>query len=408
MKIRSLIIAFALLFTSIHESSAAAKPIPGAKCSKANISQISGNKKFTCVLKNKKLVWNSGTTIKTAPVAEKSNSEVNKTSITEFADLAKYVDLSAETAWKKTMEQINTNKTPIYQLEIIIGPTTKPDTLNPLYSKYSTKDYLDMVARLYASTPPAHQTFIVYSNYNDREWMAQKLDQLCGDNPRCGSDFLRECDPVNKTCGSAFATTGTQYKNGILAISSPETPWKIYTENIGTTEVHEFTHRIQHSQATQSTAVRLNEVPRWFMEGEANLNQLFLGGYYNNIGKYQTTDIKQVAPSFTYGEYQVNRKAQIDMMKNSANDKEFFMDFLNSPNEVFWQSSPYSQKQTYFYGAMFVESLRAIKGPQAEMSLISLVTNGKNYSDAFKEIYGIDWEKAKIILAEAAAKKFAS
>jgi hypothetical protein len=57
---------------------------------------------------------------------------------------------------------------------------------------------------------------------------------------------------------------------------------------------------------------------------------------------------------------------------------------------------------------MFVESLRAIKGPQAEMSLISLVTNGKNYSDAFKEIYEIDWEKAKIILAEAAAKKFAS
>lgn len=405
MKIRSLLIALALVLTSAYDSSAAIKPVPGAKCSKVNSSQIWGNKKFTCVLKNKKLVWNSGVAFKLSTVPAAENK---KTTISDFADLANYVDLTAETAWKKTMEQINLNRTPAYQLEIIIGPTTKPDTLNSLYSKYSTKDYVDMVARLYSNTPPANQTFIVYSNYNDREWMAQKLDFLCGDNPRCGSDFLRECDPVNKTCGAAFATTGTQYKNGILAISSPETPWKIYTENIGTTEVHEFTHRIQHSIATNATANRLNEVPRWFMEGEANLNQLFLGGYFNNLGKYQTTDIKQVAPGFTFAEYQVNRKAQIDMMKNSINDKEFFLEFLNSPNEVFWQSAPYSQKQTYFYGAMFVESLRAIKGPQVEMSLISLVASGKSYPEAFKEIYGIEWEKAKPILAEAAAKKFAS
>lgn len=42
---------------------------PGAPCSKVNLIKISGNYKFTCIKKNKKLVWNQGVKITKATSA---------------------------------------------------------------------------------------------------------------------------------------------------------------------------------------------------------------------------------------------------------------------------------------------------------------------------------------------------
>ena len=63
---RRFVFAFAIfvsLLVPISNAEAVA-PKPGSKCSKAGNTQVSKGLRFTCVKKNKKLVWNSGVKIK--------------------------------------------------------------------------------------------------------------------------------------------------------------------------------------------------------------------------------------------------------------------------------------------------------------------------------------------------------
>lgn len=57
----------------------AAQANPGAKCSKAGSVVLVGNKKFTCIKKGKKFVWNSGVVISAKPSSSPTkNDEINQ------------------------------------------------------------------------------------------------------------------------------------------------------------------------------------------------------------------------------------------------------------------------------------------------------------------------------------------
>ena len=383
------------------------KIVVGSKCSKSGLVSTYMGKQYVCLIKNGKLVWNLKPTSSNSTKTPVRESKSSSNQINSISDLITNLDLIQKTAWQKSISESSQNVTPKFEYEVIVGPNTKPYILNSAYSKYTIKDYLDLVVKLYSKTPPKRPTILVYGNWYDREWMTSKLNELCGPNRTCSSDFLRDCDSGNQVCGGSFATSDNNWKNEILVIASTETPWKIYTENIGTTEVHEFTHSVQHSLTPSDAPNRMNVIPRWYVEGQANLNQLIYSGYYNNIGRYNTTDIKQVAPSFSFQEFDVNMQAQIAMMKNTPTDNQFFLDFLNADNSVLYSGTTYSQKQVYFYGAVIMQNLRAVKGPQAEMDLISLVAKGSSFEDAFNLVFNLDWSKAKLVLAEVLAKQFA-
>jgi hypothetical protein len=100
-KFTSCLLAIVLMSFTPNVSSAA--PKTGAVCSKKGATQVSGNLKYTCISKGKKLVWNSGVLVKTTsnlptskpsaapsstPLPEKifvtaQNAEVNKNCYTE-------------------------------------------------------------------------------------------------------------------------------------------------------------------------------------------------------------------------------------------------------------------------------------------------------------------------------------
>ena len=62
----------------------------------------------------------------------------------------------------------------------------------------------------------------------------------------------------------------------------------------------------------------------------------------------------------------------------------------------------------YTIGALTVEALAAIAGPQASMAVVTLMGRGQTYENAFKSVYGITWAEAAPILAKVVAAEYAA
>ena len=62
----------------------------------------------------------------------------------------------------------------------------------------------------------------------------------------------------------------------------------------------------------------------------------------------------------------------------------------------------------YSIGALAIEALTAIAGPQSNMAVLTLMGRGQAYETAFKNVYGISWAEAAPILARVAAAEYAA
>ena len=54
----------------------------------------------------------------------------------------------------------------------------------------------------------------------------------------------------------------------------------------------------------------------------------------------------------------------------------------------------------YSIGYLTVEAMSAMSGSDSAMRMYSLMANGKNFEDAFENIYEISWNDAKPIFSE--------
>ena len=62
----------------------------------------------------------------------------------------------------------------------------------------------------------------------------------------------------------------------------------------------------------------------------------------------------------------------------------------------------------YTLGALTVEALSAIAGPQGAMAVVTLLGRGQTFPQAFKSVYGISWAEAAPILAKVVAAEYAA
>jgi hypothetical protein len=83
---------------------------------------------------------------------------------------------------------------------------------------------------------------------------------------------------------------------------------------------------------------------------------------------------------------------------NSSHIQNYFV--FNAPTD--WQQK-YEQWRLYDLGAMFVEVLVALKGPEASMEMWKIASTGVNFQVAFEQVYGIPYSKALPIIAKAIA-----
>ena len=370
----------------------------GAKCSKAGATSISAGKKFTCVKSGNKLIWNKGVVVKKpmpSPTPTSTPSPISTPSPsptptitptpspsptpkapTSFDDLVENYQGIAYAAWSKSREKILASTKTDITLKMIMGPNSQLTYKEPLIP-------IDLVSRMYAGSVEPVEIYYLAFNYEDREWAVNQMESIL---PNSGSRWVTDTACRTKeTCwgGGSFYNGSNRYLI-VLAVEL-KTPVKL----TGTVEAHEFTHTIQQMNIKKGRPAQefLYDPwpPTWYWEGQAEFTQ-HAAVYYDSFADYLKFRKNTSSDLYT------------NQLLNSQYLEKYFV--FNAPDT--WQKS-YERWYQYSIGAMFVEILTALKGPDSTMEMWKIASSGVDFKTAFERVYGISFDKAMPIMAKAIA-----
>jgi hypothetical protein len=373
----------------------------GSSCAKLKSMSTSGGKLYTCVKSGKKLVWNKGEVISktlsndSAPAPTGKNpapspspspsstqaawdaaTAVSAKAPTSFDDLIENYKGIAHAAWSKSREKILTSKKTDITLRIVLGPNTQLTYTEP-------QTAIDLVSKLYPGYPTNAEISYLAFNFQDRDWATNQMESIL---PNSGSRWVKDIACATKeTCWG-----GGAFSNGAGKYLIVETMGSTDTNHLsGALEAHEFTHIVQQMSFKKGRPAQAFLYdpwpPTWYWEGQAHFAQ-HAAVYFNSFELYMK-----------------ERKATAEnLYKNpiftSDHIRKYFV--FNAPED--WQKN-YERWQQYDLGAMFVEILTALEGPESTMEMWRITGAGVNFPEAFEKVYGISFEKALPIMAKAIA-----
>ena len=389
-------LALGALLISSTQAYSANPPKPGATCSKFGTSQTYKGKKYTCVKNGKRLIWNQGVAVTytasiptptptsnptptphPTPTLEpsKTASPLPKTP-TSFDDLVENYRGIAYAAWSKSREKILSSKTTNINLKLILGPTSQLTYKEPMVP-------INLVSRLYSGYIKEIELNYLAFNYDDREWAMKQMDAVIYNNDSRWITYTA-CK-TRDTCwgGGAFYDGKNNYL-AVVALGSFDA-----NHTSGTLEAHEFTHVVQQMnyKAFRPPVEFLMDPwpPDWYWEGQALFTQQ-AAVYYDSFSSYMSERAANAEELFRLPKF------------NSQHIENFFV--FNAPEE--WRKT-YERWRLYDLGAMFVEILTALKGPDSTMEVWRVANSGVKFDVAFEKVYGISFSKAVPIMAKAIA-----
>ena len=364
-----LLVLALLIATPIVPANAAAKA--GAKCNKAGITSVASGKTFTCIKSGKRLIWNKGVvrSTKFEPVAP-----------TGFNDLEANFSGVSYSAWKKSREKILASSSTSIPLEILVGENSKLNNKNPEYA-------LSQVNKLYAGSTLPKNIVLLAFGFQDRDWAITKMEQIV---PSAVSAWIKDVAcPSADNCLGGGSFHNLSNKTSLIVITTGIDPNNVSNTTSGTFEAHEYTHSIQQSSADAlRPGVNLLKSPwppNWYWEGLANFSQ-HAAIYSDSFEKY-TQFRKQASGGIFY-----------NPTWNAKYIEGYFQ--TNLTNE--WDSK-YPRWRQYDLGAMLVEVLVAIKGPDLAMQVFSQSVNGGGFESAFQRIYGSSFQSVLPIISRTIA-----
>ena len=402
LRLVALIIPMVLVASSSYAAVKAGSP-----CAKFKSMSTSGGKLYTCVKSGKKLVWNKGEVISkplsydSAPAPTEKNpapspspsaspspspsptqapwdaaAAVNAKAPTSFDDLVENYKGIAHAAWSKSRERILTSKKTDITLRVVLGPNTELTYKEP-------QTAIDLVTKLYSGYPTSAEISYLAFNYQDRDWATNQMESIL---PNSGSGWVKATACATKeTCWG-----GGAFSNGAGKYLIVETMGATDANHLsGALEAHEFTHIVQQMSFKKGRPAQAFLYdpwpPTWYWEGQAHFAQ--------HAAVY----------SDSFEMYMKERKATAEnLYKNpiftSEHIRKYFV--FNAPED--WQKN-YERWQQYDLGAMFVEILTAIKGPESTMEMWRITGTGVNFPEAFEKVYGVSFDKALPIMAKAIA-----
>lgn len=377
-KVLTLVIATAFFGAALAVPASAAVKA-GAACSKAGSVNTSAGKKFTCVKSGKKLVWNKGVFVpaaRPAPTASTTPAATIPIAPTSFDDLVKNYKGISYAAWSKSRIKIIASTKTDFNFKLILGPNSELSFKDP-----STA--FNLVTRLYSGYAKSGDLYLLAFNFEDRDWAVKQMDSII---PNAGSRWIYDVACATKTScdgGGAFFDGSNKH----LVVETVG----LINENTttGTLEAHEFTHSVQ--QMAMGAARPATEfitapwLPNWYWEGQARFTQ-------NATIWFESFDSYLRLRNATSG----------GLIQDSKYDSKYIEEyFVLNPNRE-WGNKHARQRQ-YDLGAMLIEILTALKGPDSTMEMWRLAGTGVSLESAFEEIYGIPFKTALPIMSKAIA-----
>ena len=401
MHSKGLVIAIALLLalaTPVH----AATPKAGAKCTKAGITATAAGKKFTCVKSGTKLVWNKGVTVKAAPKVDVKPVEPTPTPTPTatptptptatptptptlkdltFSNIVENVDAIAFNVFSKFETHMATNYQSSIKVNTIVGPNTVPVNKN-------SADAFRIGSKIFQNFKQPDEVFAIYYTFADKEWARNQIAIRAGQNV---ADFqIGYSCPSAARCWDASASITLDWK-AISHFGASDPGGALSTSELnGEIQIHEFTHSVSFFQLYPNRGNYYNLTPDWFGEGHAS--------FAGKLGAYTSLEQYSAHRRQVHG----GNRPQSDIKDyRPENILRFYESFSKAP-----EVSPIQRFYLYSLGWSTIEALAAIGGIDSPMNLFIETSKGLTFKQAFKKIYGIEWEAAAPILAEVVSKQF--
>jgi hypothetical protein len=386
---RFVLIITVVLLAAVSSPIYAAVPKAGASCTKVGTNAISAGKKYTCIKSGKKLVWDKGVAIATPVPAPTPTPTPTPTPVatptqppvpTGFNDLeANYSGVSFA-AWKKSKDKILASSSTSIPFELLLGANSKLNYKTPEYA-------ISQVNKLFAGNILPKKIVFLAFGFQDRDWAISQMDQIV---PNAGSQWIKDvaCPSVDSCIGGG-SFHNLSNKTALIVITTGIDPNNISNTISGTLEAHEYTHSIEQSSSDAlRPSVNLLKSPwppNWYWEGLAQFSQ--------HAAIY----------SDSFEEYSKYRKmASGGILNNPIWNAKYIESYFQTNLTNEW-AAQYPRWRQYDLGAMLVEILVSIKGPDSAMEMFRESINGSGFESAFQKIYGYSFQSVLPIISRTIA-----
>lgn len=327
-----------------------------------------------------------------------------------FANIEEHVSEVPAAAYKALQDVYAANAQPVVPTNVLLGPNTKlPIDLPATLKK---------IQKLWAGfRQPVSYNALVY-NFTDKAWALKadaKVPVVVANGgtkgPASMSGVIEQCATDN--CGRGNSGISDAKGNGYGQFQIMESQWDPNGwASQGSVFGHEYTHSVQAAQFLGNSNVGKpvsqerakygldnspsglfqGVLPCWMTEGMAQFNgPAVMAPTFDFYMKWRGSQaMAKEVPQFT------------DYSAKSL--QNFYL--TGTPPKCLPPAPVYEMGRTT--GALAIEALAAIAGPQASMAVVTLMGRGQSYDQAFKSVYGITWADAAPIIARVVAAEYAA
>ena len=361
----------------------APRATPGGTCKVLNQKVTNLNKSYTCIKSGKKLIWNKGVGIKPTPTPTPTPTHTPTPTPKEltFSNISENVDAIAFNVYSKYQNLMATDYKGSIKVNTIIGPNTVP------VNKNSAAAY-QIASKIFQNFKQPDEVFAIYYTFADKEWAKNQVAMRAGKDV-ANFQFGYSC-PNAMRCwdGSASITLDWQ---AIAHFGASNPGGAIHgAEFNGEIQIHEFTHSVSFFQLKPNRGNYYNLTPDWFGEGHASVTgKLGASTSFEDYKALRDEAHRRSRPQSDIKDYR------------PENVLRFLESFMKYP-----EASTIQRYYLYTLGWSTIEALAAIGGIDSPMNLYVETVNGLTFKQAFKKVYGIEWDAAAPILAEVVSKQY--